>query len=530
MISLRLPIFATVLLTFSLVQGQSSPIIDLGYAKYQGLVDTTTNITQFLGVRYAAAPLGDLRFRAPQPPVNVTGVQLATTDPNECFQADSGRSPTNPLESRATEVVASEDCLFLNVYYPSDAVGTPLRNLPTLVWIHGGGYLAGSVTGTNGEDIIRQSNHGVVVVLIQYRLGVFGFLPGTEVKANGALNAGLLDQDFALRWVNQHITKFGGDPSKVTIWGESAGAGSVLQHVVANGGKTQPQLFRGAMTSSTFLPSQYEFNDRVPELLFSEVVAQTNCSTATNAMTCLRAASATTLETANVNINNGGFFGTFLFVPVVDGKFITQRPTLSFMQRKVNGQALLAVTNTFEGTVFVNQSVTAVTAAQYSSALFPDFTAAQANTVETLYSGLGTDIFQISAIQGESIFICPTYYMLSAFPGRSFKGEFAIPPGLHGNDVVYYFPGTSTPPFNNTAFIDAFAQSFTSFIINQNPNIKVDPTTITPPWSAFAVGDTEMLFNQTAPNGLPVVHPITTSSALLTRCQFWESVGNFTAQ
>ncbi|KAJ7709086.1 hypothetical protein B0H16DRAFT_1703953 [Mycena metata] len=206
------------------------------------------------------------------------------------------------------------------------------------------------------------------------------------------------------------------------------------------------------------------------------------------------------------------------------------RPTLSFIQRKVNGQALLAVTNTFEGTVFVNQSATAVTAAQYSSELFPDLAAAQTNTVEKLYSGLGTDIFQTSAIQGETIFICPTYYMLSAFPGRSFKGEFAIPPGFHGGDLVYYFPGTSTPPFNNTAFIDAFAQSFTSFIINQNPNIKVDPSTITPPWSPFAVGDTEMLFNQTAPDGLPVVQPITTSSALLTRCQFWESVGNLTAQ
>ncbi|KAJ6469458.1 Alpha/Beta hydrolase protein [Mycena sanguinolenta] len=514
---------------FAAAQTSTSPIVDLGYAQYQGAVNTANNITHFLGIRYAAAPLGDLRFRAPQPPVNMTGVQQATTEPNECLQAATGLSPTNPLESRATQVVATEDCLFLNVYYPSDGAGTPLSELPTLVWIHGGGYIAGAASSSNGEDIINQSARGVVVVLIQYRLGVFGFLPGAAVKENGALNAGLLDQDFALRWVNQHITKFGGDPSKVTIWGESAGAGSVLQHVVANGGRTEPQLFRGAITSSTFLPSQYQFNDRVPELLFSEVVTQTNCTSATDPLACLRAVAATTLETVNNNINIGGFFGTFSTVPVVDGVFITQRPTLSLLEGKVNGEALLSVTNTFEGTVFVNQSA-AVTAAQYSLELFPDFGTAQANDVGALYANDGNELFQVDAVQGESIFICPTYYLLNAFPGRSFKGEFAIPPGLHGNDVAYYFPGGAAPPFNNAAFIDAFAQSFTSFIINLNPNIKVDPTTITPRWNTFDILRTEMLFNKMADTNEPVVHAITTSNALLERCAFWVSVGNLTAQ
>ncbi|KAJ6463192.1 Alpha/Beta hydrolase protein [Mycena vulgaris] len=510
------------LLAMPLAWAQTAPIVDLGYAQYQGTVNTAINVTNFLGIRYAAAPLGDLRFRAPQPPANVTGVQLATVQPNECLQAPTGASSTNPLETRATQIVATEDCLFLNVYYPSDGAGTPLTDLPTLVWIHGGGYLAGAASSSNGEDIIRQSNRGVVVVLIQYRL-----LPGAAVKQDGSLNAGLLDQDFALRWVNTHITKFGGSPSKVTIWGESAGAGSVLQHVIANDGQTEPQLFRGAITSSTFLPSQYRFDDRVPELLFSEVVAQSNCTTAADWMACLRAADASVLETANNNINRGGFFGTFLLVPVIDGEFITQRPTIALLEGKVNGEALLAVTNTFEGTSFVDQSTT-VTAAQYSLNLFPGFGTAQADTVGELYADVGNQLFQVNAVQGESIFICPTYYILNAFQGRSFKGEFAIPPGRHGNDLAYYFPGGSTPPFNNTAFINAFAQSFTSFIVNLDPNIKVDPTTITPQWELFDVNNTEMLFNMTA--GVPVVQPITTSDALLERCQFWDSVGNLTAQ
>ncbi|KAF8168677.1 Alpha/Beta hydrolase protein [Mycena galopus ATCC 62051] len=423
-------IATAVLLTVPFAGAQTSPIVDLGYAQYQGAVNTANNISHFLGIRYAAAPLGDLRFRAPQPPVNMTGIQPATAEPNECFQALTGQSATNPLETRASEIVQTDDCLFLNVYYPSNGAGAPSAGLPTVVWIHGGGYIAGAASSSNGEDIIAQSNRGVVVVLIQYRLG---FLPGAAVKENGALNAGLLDQDFAMRW----ISKFGGDPSKVTIWGQSAGAGSVLQHVVANGGRTEPQLFRGAITSSTFLPSQYQFNDPIPELLFSEVVAR-------------------------------------------------QRHGLRQSGCQCNG-------------------------AQYSLNLFPHFGTAQANTVGALYANLGTELFQVDAVQGESIFICPTYDLLHAFPGRSFKGEFAIPPGLHAND-----------------FIDAFAQSFTSFIINLDPNDKVDPTTITPHWNTFDTSNTEMLFNMTA--GVPVVHPITTSDALLERCTFWDSVGNLTAQ
>ncbi|KAJ7144316.1 Alpha/Beta hydrolase protein [Mycena epipterygia] len=479
---------------------------------------------------------GELRFRAPQPPKTVTGVLNATTQPDQCFQAADGTSATNPLEARAVSTISSEDCLFLSVYFPSDAEGVPEGPLPVIVWIHGGGYLSGSASMYRGTDLLQQSNRGVVVVTIQYRLGVFGFLPGAEVKKNGTLNAGLLDQEFALRWVNQHISKFGGDPEKVTIWGESAGAGSVLQHLVANGGQTKPQLFRAAITSSTFLPSQYHYNDRIPELLYSEVVAQTNCTGSASSLTCLRAADVNALETANVNINAAGFFGTWLMVPVVDGEFIVQRPTLSLAQGKVNGRALLSVTNAFEGTSFVDQSTAATAnATQYALNLFPNFGPTQADRVGALYAGLGTPLFQTNAVQGESIFICPTYYLLRAFAGRSFKGEFALPPALHGFDVLYYFPSIRIdvpafdfPIFNNTAFINAFAQTFTAFAISLDPNIKIS-NTITPKWSTWSVGNTEMLFNQTD-SDIPIVKPIKTSDTLLERCQFWDSVGSLTGQ
>ncbi|KAJ7800925.1 Alpha/Beta hydrolase protein, partial [Mycena olivaceomarginata] len=194
---------ATLLFATPPVRAQVTPIVDLGYAQYQGAANTDNNIAHFFGIRFAAPPIGDLRFRAPQPPANISGVQFATTQPIACG--------------------TTEDCLYLNVYYPSTEGGAPPKNLPTLVWIYGGGYISGQAAGYNGEDIIRQSNNGIVVVVIQYRLGLFGFLAGSEVKKDGDLNAGLLDQDFALRWVNKYISKFGGDPTKVTIWGESAG-------------------------------------------------------------------------------------------------------------------------------------------------------------------------------------------------------------------------------------------------------------------------------------------------------------------
>ncbi|KAJ6514284.1 Alpha/Beta hydrolase protein [Mycena vitilis] len=511
----------------------ATPIVDLGYSQYQGFVDTSSNITSYLGIRYAAAPVGDLRFRAPQPPVNTTGVQDATVQPEQCFQAGSGVSAANPLRKRVIDASESEDCLFLNVYHPSDSDSVPLRELPVVVWIHGGGFVAGAASQYRGSDLIAQSNRGLVAVMIQYRLGLFGFLPGTEVKRNGALNAGLLDQDFALRWVRKYISKFGGDPSKVTIWGESAGAGSVLLQMVANDGKTEPQLFRGAISSSTYLGSQYAYDDPIPEYLYKEVVTQTNCTRAVNSMACLRATDADTLQAANAGLNKASFSHTFLFVPVVDGTFITQRPLLSLAQGKVNGESLMAVANTFEGTAFVDRNAT-INATDYAFELFPKLTREQAREVGEVYQPLGPQLLQKSAIMGEAIFTCPTYAMLNSFHGDVFKGEFAVPPGIHGTDVSFYFPSlpidvpwVGRRVYNNTRFVDAFAQSFTAFVVSQDPNMKVSDT-ILPRWDRWdPVGRAEMLFNRTDA-GLPDLRQGRTSDALLERCHFWETLGQMT--
>ncbi|KAI5117710.1 hypothetical protein M0805_003199 [Coniferiporia weirii] len=508
----------------------SSQTVDLGYATYQATLNATSNVTSFLGIRYASPPTGQLRFQAPASPVIERGIQSANTQPPECPQGSTGAAPavSSRFVKRAADI---EDCLFLNVFVQG-GVNPDLR-MPVVVWIHGGGYVSGSTTGAYGGDLIQDANGGVVVVEIQYRLGVFGFLSGSEMKEHGVLNAGLLDQELALKWVQEHISKFGGDPGKVTIWGESAGAGSVLQHIVAHGGNTQPPLFRAGMTSSTFLPSQYDYNDAVPEQLYSEVVQQVGCSNSSDTFSCLATADASILETANSAISLDNFFGTFAFVPVVDGSFIVERPIQTILKGKLNGDVLFSVTNTFEGRIFVDSDTTSnISLSDYTSQLFPNFGDSQIEATVRQYTAIGLDtvVDQAIAIMGESIFICPTYALLNAFKGRSFKGEFAVPPGNHGGDVPYYFPTGATPTVPNAQIAASFAGSFLSVVKSLNPNFNpLSPESITPAWATYATGDTEMLFNVTE-SGEAEVKTFATDKGLLERCEFWRSVAEATPQ
>ncbi|KAL5492352.1 hypothetical protein ACEPAI_3799 [Sanghuangporus weigelae] len=214
----------------------SPQVVDLGYASYQGILNSTTDITSFLGLRYAHPPSGNLRFQAPQDPSIVSDVQSATNLGRVCPQGAQGLAASSPF-NRLTTNDEIEDCLFANVY------------------IHGGGYVSGAITVTDGGDLIRACDRSVVVVEIAYRLGIFGFL---------------LVRRICIEMVQNHISSFGEDPARVTIRGESAGAGSVLQYITAHGGNTEPPLFHAAMTSSTLLPSQYNYDDAVPEQLHSQ--------------------------------------------------------------------------------------------------------------------------------------------------------------------------------------------------------------------------------------------------------------------
>lgn len=166
----------------------SSLQVDLGYSIYEGVNNATTGINVWRGIRFAAAPVGSLRWQAPQPPsVNRSSVILASLNGNICPQAGAN------AEFSASTTGGNEDCLFLNVFAPENA-----PNLPVLVWIHGGGYGLGSAI-EDLTDIITTNNKGFIGIAIQYRLGAFGFLSSDEVNRFGVVNAGIRDQTFTLQ-------------------------------------------------------------------------------------------------------------------------------------------------------------------------------------------------------------------------------------------------------------------------------------------------------------------------------------------
>ncbi|MEM8767741.1 MAG: carboxylesterase family protein [Pseudomonadota bacterium] len=182
--------------------------------------NSTEGLQTYLGLPFAAPPINDQRWKSPQPAAPWTGTFDATQYPNRCYQ--------NPYD----EVLGfgevhgeeSEDCLYLNIYTPA----ADNKRRPVLCWIHGGAYFQGAASDYDGSVIAREQD--VVVVAINYRLGVFGFCNMSALGPDyaGSVNRGFEDQIAALRWIRDNITDYGGDPNCVTIWGESAGAGSVL--------------------------------------------------------------------------------------------------------------------------------------------------------------------------------------------------------------------------------------------------------------------------------------------------------------
>lgn len=197
------------------IRQSESAVVLTQYGFVRG-TESTSNVLLFLGIPYAAPPIGDLRWKAPIPPKTWSDTLAAISFGPSCPQLSKDNDPT------------SEDCLYLNIFTTKNGLDQPNQKKPVMFWIHGGGFLGGSAKGYDGHVLATK---GVVVVTINYRLGPFGYLfhPALEAsEANkGAGNYGLLDQIAALKWVRENISKFGGDPNNVTIWGESAGAFSV---------------------------------------------------------------------------------------------------------------------------------------------------------------------------------------------------------------------------------------------------------------------------------------------------------------
>ncbi|KAK7795708.1 hypothetical protein U0070_000865, partial [Myodes glareolus] len=253
--------------------------------KYVSLEGFAQPVAIFLGVPFAKPPLGSLRFAPPQPAEPWSFVKNATSYPPMCSQdAVTGKLVHDLLTNRKEKIDLefSEDCLYLNIYTPANLMKKNRDRLPVMMWIHGGGLVVGGASTYDGLALSAHEN--VVVVAIQYRLGIWGFFSTGDEHSRG--NWGHLDQVAALRWIQNNIASFGGDPGSVTIFGESAGSESVSVLVLSPLAKN---LFHRAISESSVVFTSGLFMKDVSSLT-KKVAVTAGCKTTTSAVLvhCLR--------------------------------------------------------------------------------------------------------------------------------------------------------------------------------------------------------------------------------------------------
>jgi carboxylesterase type B len=429
-------------------------------------------VDSFLGIPYAAPPVGALRWRAPQPVRRWNGVRPATQYGARCAALES----TNGPRSNA------ENCLFVNVQRPTGS-GRGWQ-LPVYVFIHGGGLVNGSSNQAGGEKIVRETN--AIVVSLNYRLGVLGFLglSGLE-SARGNGNFGFLDQQAALRWVWRNIAAFGGDPRRVTVGGESAGGWSVCGHLTAPSSRG---LFHQAMMQSGSCYSRTQTETETASLAFARAAG---CTDPATALACLQSKSAAQLLDASKGFQPLLTSGTSVF-PVSPATAV-QRGSFARVP-VVNGS------NRDEGRTFAQGDI-GWTRAQYESWVRTTF-GANAGAVLAHYpwpvnADRFTPAYLVGAIMTDSGLLtgiggCGTLHLTETFARytRTYQYEFAARngPGLtpipgyvwgagHAAELAYLFPsfnnGTPIAPTFNAGerqLARNMVQYWGGFVFTGSPN------------------------------------------------------------
>jgi para-nitrobenzyl esterase len=314
---------------------QESVRLDTGLVK--DAAPDASGIRSFKGIPYAGAPVGDLRWKPPVPAKPWDGVRNADTWGPRCVQSER-LGPIDPLNPRM-----DEDCLYLNVWAPAKAASGPL---PVMVWIYGGSNTNGAASQPE-YDGAQLARNGVIVVSLNYRLDIFGFLAHPDLTAESGTkssgNYGLLDQLAALQWVQKNIAAFGGDPKKVTVFGESAGAFNIsllMASPLAKG------LFSGAIGQSGGALSRIPGLGPLPLSAGEVAGARFAQSVGANTITELRAKPASELLAAI--LKSPILYG----LGVVDGYVVPEHPAIVFGKGAHNDVPLLTGANADEGSLF----------------------------------------------------------------------------------------------------------------------------------------------------------------------------------
>ncbi len=520
----------------------SSTLVSAPDGRFEGKFDTTGAMREFLGIRYAQAVSGNLRFRPPQPVTPSGATQDATQFGNHCPQ------PVSPFGNGTL----TEDCLFLNVYTPNesgdrDRDGDDAR--PVMVWIHGGALVVGESNEYNASKLVAR---GVIVVTINYRLGALGFLAHPALTAESADhisgNYGIEDQQEALRWVRRNIRAFGGNPEKVTVFGESAGGLSTFTNLVS---PTAGGLFHRAIVESG------AYMQTFPTLAQAETGGTSfanavgcNQSTPAAVAACLRA-----LPVATILANQALIFppGTLGPSPNVDGKVLKQSIGPALASGQFNRVPLMDGTNHSEWNLFVaidfDLAGGPVTSATYVPAI--GATLGTPTPVSTLIAArypvpVDFPSFDqgVGGVGTDAIFACPARFadeLASPFvpvfayefndpnAPQNFLPPVSFPYGAsHASEIQYIFPPANPsgfglnlpqPPLdaNQQQLSDKMVGYWTQFARAGDPNGHGQPF-----WPTF----TRRV--QAMQSFVPPTPTTETNFATVHQCDFWDALSGRT--
>jgi len=480
---------------------------DVTGGKVTGVV--ANGIATFKGIPFAAPPTGALRWKAPQPVVPWAGVKDASKFAPACMQDEMFAAIFGAPKG------TSEDCLHLNVWTPAKSASD---RLPVMVWIYGGGFVIGQ-TSVPAYDGTRLAEKGVVLVSVSYRVGAFGFLAHPELSkesGRGSGNFGLQDQIAGLKWVKDNIAKFGGNPNRVTVFGESAGGISVSMLAASPAAKG---LFQQAISESGGSfggpKTGNEGGVNVPPLKIAEANGQKFLAK----LGVASIAEARKLTPEKVMAAQGpGMGAADGFWPVFDGDVLPGDQYELYLQKKFNDTPVLIGTNSDEGALF-NQG--RVTSAQFEQLVRASM-GTHADAILAAYPH-ATDAEAFTSTKNffrEATFAWHTWawamLQTEKGKGRAFVYYFdhrtpQSPAGSnHGSEIAYVFqtldkPGaTFGPPVaprpEDLKLAELMSSYWTNFAKTGDPNGAG-----LPPWPAFSSKDQKVLFfDDAGPGARPV--------------------------
>jgi para-nitrobenzyl esterase len=450
-------------------------------------VGTRNDVCVYKGIPFAAPPVGDLRWRPPQAVKPWDGVRACTE-----FGAACPQPKVMILSAEITKT--DEDCLNLNIWAPADAVG---KRLPVMVWIHGGAFTLGanSQGWYNGENLARQ---GVVVVTVNYRLGPLGFLAhpllSRESEKGVSGNYGLLDQIFALEWVNRNIAAFGGDADCVTLFGESAGAASVCQLLVSplSRGLFHRAIAQSGGARSTIRHLREKCYDKEPmEAVGTYIEKFLKCDQAASPLLALRAASTGDILKAADSAKR--HFGGETSAPIVDGWVLPDDPAQLFDTGQAHDVPFITGSNADEVGSLLSDYAVRKDYGPYADSIFTLFPGAarkRAATVAIFTSVARADARAMSRGHSKAYLyqfsrVPPPWRLLGAF---------------HSSEIPYVF-GNLDPKLKfeqkDRDLSAAMMTYWVQFAKTGNPNRPALPT-----WPAYeAHSDLHLEFGDSAQTG-----------------------------